>query len=110
MNLQVQCISKTERMEGQEIVADVALQPYYETVQTGEMYAQGAQVGTPNAPQQQVQVPQQAKIVLNGGFTLQIRDQEEAKRYSVGGIYSINFGVNEAKAESTPKTGSNKTA
>jgi hypothetical protein len=101
MNLQVQCVSKTERMEGQDVVADVTLQPYNDNTQT-DVYAQGAQVGTPNAPQQQPQAPELPKMILNGAFTLQIRDEEEAKKYSVGKVYTVNFGLKDV--ESTPKT------
>jgi len=104
MDLQVQCISKTERMEGQNVVADVALQPYTSNVPTPMAAAPGAQIGTPNAPAPaDAQAPATPPtMTISGGFTLQIRDAEEAARYKVGQVYTINLGV--SSTSSAPKT------
>jgi hypothetical protein len=95
MNLQVQCIRKVENLEGQNVVTEVTFQP---APQQQPNAAAGAVVGTPNAPQQNTQ-PELPVFNLNGGFSLQIRDADEAAKYQIGKVYGLNFEV--AQSENT---------
>jgi hypothetical protein len=88
MSNKVQCITKNQRLEGRDTVTDVSFMPFSSQV-TQPMYAQGAVIGTPNAPQPRHEEaePEQPGVILNSGFGLTIRDKDEAEKYEVGKLY-----------------------
>lgn len=104
MKVNVQCISKNERMEGNKSVADITLSPIQANLSsTGAI---GAVVGTPNAPTATdgLQEYKEVQYNLNGALSFTVRDESTIQDFKVGSIYEISVDVK------TPEVSSSKSA
>ncbi len=92
ITVNVVCIGKNARLEGEKIVTDITFQP-----EPAGSPAGGAQMGVPdpNAQGGLTEVKETIYTLTSGGFSINVKDSKVADTYQIGEVYP--FGVTSAK-------------